>query len=116
MSAMNRRDFLKAMRRSLQERIVETATPIVEDELRKAQSEWIILNGMRWQEVAISNSHLPTICWLDKKPIIFLKRSNGLQAYSCLCQHCNTPLHYQAYSEKIICFTCYVQWGIEEMI
>lgn len=112
---MNRLDFLKVMKNSLQETVVEVATPLVEDDLSKVKNEWIVLNGMRWHEIAISTSRLPTVSWIGKMPILFFQESDRLRAYSGICRECHTTIHYQAFNEKIMCLTCSKEWKVEEI-
>lgn len=104
------------MKNSLKDTVVELATPLVEEDVSKVKNEWIVMNGMRWHEIAISTSPLPMVSWIGQKPIILFQGADRLYAYNGMCRDCQTTLHYQAFHEKIMCFTCSTEWKTEEIM
>lgn len=102
---MDRRDFMRELKKGVAGAFREAAAPLVERDLKKLTLLADKLSGYAYHTIAPPRMW-PVMEQLAGHSFLLNREGGEWRAYSMLCPSCGQHLHYLSYSGEMKCFAC----------
>lgn len=102
---MDRREFMKELKKGVTGVIREAAAPLVERDVKKLTKLADKLSGYDYHTIAPPRMW-PVMEQSAGHPFLLNREAGEWRAYSALCPSCKQHLHYLSYSGEMKCFAC----------
>ncbi|MDF2936841.1 MAG: hypothetical protein K0Q90_2214 [Paenibacillaceae bacterium] len=110
---MDRREFMRELKKGVTGAIREAAGPLVERDVKKLTKLADKLSGYAYHTIA------PPRVWpvMEQSagyPFLLNREAGEWRAYSAVCPSCKQHLHYLSYASEMKCFSCDTHYSLGE--
>lgn len=110
---MDRREFMRELRRGITGAIREAAGPLVERDIKKLTRLADSLSGLEYHTIAPPRVW-PVMEYSAGHPFLMNREGGKWKAYSAVCPACGQHLHYLSYAAELKCFDCDGHYSLRE--